>query len=87
MRNKGDLIKRLKGLLPHVCIVMSGMLVVFFVIDQMNHHIHFMTNEFHKWITFFLALGCITESILYSGVNRRLARAKKRRPGAGRQAK
>lgn len=87
MKKRGNFINRFKALLPHVCIVMSGMLVVFFVIDRMNHHNHFMTNEFHKWLTFFLALGCIAESILYCSVNRRLARAKKRRSAAGRQEK
>lgn len=40
-------------LLPHVSIVISGMLVVFFCIDRVNTPMGFMTNEFHKVLPLF----------------------------------
>lgn len=43
-------------LIPHAAIVLSGMLVTFFLIDRVNKPMAFMTNEFHKRITFLLAL-------------------------------
>ena len=46
-------------LLTHAAIVISGMLIVFFVIDRLNKSMNFMTNEFHKCITFALALLAI----------------------------
>ena len=55
----GDWLRLIKKLLPHVAIVMAGMLIVFFVIDRVNKPMGFMTNEFHKRITFALALLCL----------------------------
>ena len=54
-----DWLKLLDKAIPHVAIVLSGMLVVFFVIDRVNKPMAFMTNEFHKRITFALALMAI----------------------------
>lgn len=56
--------KRAIGILPHVSIVMSGMMIVFFLIDRVNIAMGFMTNEFHKWLSFFLALFCMGYSVL-----------------------
>ena len=44
---------------PHIAIVISGMLIVFFVIDRINKPMGFMTNEFHKVITFILSVIAI----------------------------
>ena len=54
-----DWLKLIKKLLPHVAIVISGMLIVFFVIDRFNKPMGFMTNEFHKRLTFVLAILAI----------------------------
>lgn len=51
-----DWLRLVDKLLPHVAIILSGMLVVFFLIDRVNKPMAFMTNEFHKRITFVLAL-------------------------------
>ena len=56
--------KRAIGILPHVSIVMSGMMIVFFLIDRVNIAMGFMSNEFHKWLSFFLALFCMGYSVL-----------------------
>lgn len=55
----GDWLRLLDRLLPHVAIVLSGMLVVFFLIDRVNKPMAFMTNEFHKRAVFALALMAI----------------------------
>lgn len=54
-----DWLRLLDRILPHVAIVISGMLIVFFLIDRVNKPMAFMTNEFHKRITFALALLCL----------------------------
>ena len=46
-------------IVPHIAIVLAGMLIVFFAIDRVNKPMGFMTNEFHKRITFALALLCL----------------------------
>lgn len=56
-------LRLLDRLLPHLAIVISGMLVVFFLIDRVNKPMAFMTNEFHKRITFVLALLSIYLSV------------------------
>lgn len=47
---------RARKLIPYVAVVCSGMLVVFFLIDRVNKPMAFMSNEFHKVLTFVLAL-------------------------------
>ena len=71
--------------LPHASIVMAGMLIVFFCIDRVNTPMGFMTNEFHKWLTFFLALISIGYSvfvIMYQRHQERLAEKRRRQAQA-----
>ena len=56
--------RKVFAVLPHVSIVMSGMMIVFFLIDRVNIAMGFMSNEFHKWLSFFLALFCMGYSAL-----------------------
>ena len=74
-----DWIHLIKKLLPHVAIVLAGMLIVFFVIDRVNKPMGFMTNEFHKRITFVLALLSIYFAVQIISVQRRMERAEYRR--------
>ena len=83
-----DWLRLIKRLLPHVAIVISGMLIVFFVIDRINKPMGFMSNEFHKRITFVLALLAIYFAVQLITLQRRAERAAYRRrlrPGAGLQ--
>ncbi len=69
-----------RKILPHAAIVLAGMLVVFFVIDRINKPMGFMTNEFHKIITFALALLAIYMAVRLISIDRRAERmAYKRR--------
>jgi len=54
-----DWTELIKNLIPHAAIIISGMLIVFFVIDRINKPMGFMSNEFHKRLTFTLSLLCI----------------------------
>lgn len=55
----GSWLWRVRKLVPYAVITLSGMLVVFFLIDRVNKPMAFMSNEFHKVITFILALMSI----------------------------
>ena len=62
-------------LLPHAAIVIAGMLIVFFAIDRVNKPMGFMTNEFHKRLTFALALLSIYLAVQSIAAQRRRERA------------
>lgn len=88
----GDWLRLIDRLIPHIAIIISGMLVVFFLIDRVNKPIGFMTNEFHKRITFALALLAIYLGIRRTAQLRRQARddyarraraARQRQPAQG----
>lgn len=74
-----DWIRLMKRLLPHVVIVISGMLIVFFAIDRVNKPMGFMTNEFHKRLTFVLAILAIYYAVQNIALQRRLERAEYQR--------
>ena len=74
-----------RAVLPHLCLIMCFMLLVFFVIDQVNAHIGFMKNEFHKWLTLFLCLTAIAESAMLIALNRKRKLLEAKRRAAGRQ--
>ncbi len=74
--------KRALKIIPHVVIVISGMLIVFFCIDRVNKPMGFMTNEFHKIITFVLSIISIGQSIFiiaYQRKKERFEEAKRRK--------
>ena len=79
------LLKPVKSALPHLCLIMCLMLLVFFSIDRVNHHIGFMKNEFHKWLTLFLCLAVISESGMAISRNRRQIRKEEKRKNRNRQ--
>ncbi|MBQ3424076.1 MAG: hypothetical protein IJH38_02620 [Clostridia bacterium] len=70
----GGWLWRLWKLVPYAAMVLSGMLIVFFLIDRVNKPMAFMTNEFHKVITFILALTSITLAIRVAAVQREAER-------------
>lgn len=67
--------KTLRRILPHICIICALVLIVFFVIDRMNENQAFLKNEFHKWVLFILSVASLIESVLYSSLQRRMAKA------------
>lgn len=66
----GTWLWRARKLIPYAAIDLSGMLIVFFLIDRVNKPMAFMSNEFHKVITFLLALMSIGLAIRVIGLQR-----------------
>ena len=75
-----DWLRLIDRIIPHVAIVLSGMLAVFFLIDRVNKPMAFMTNEFHKRITFVLALMAIYLAVRRLSFLRARERETARRP-------
>jgi len=66
--------RRITTVLPHVSIVLSGMLATFFVIDRFNSAMRFMGNEGTKWLVLALSLSAVACAILLIASQRREAR-------------
>lgn len=54
----------IKKILPHICIIISGMLITFFIIDQFNSSMAFIDNSITKWLLFINSILAIIMSIL-----------------------
>ncbi len=52
-----------KKLLPHICIILSIMLLTFAVVDQFNPGMNFVGNSFFKIILFLDGIAAIITSI------------------------
>ncbi len=57
-------LKLLEKALPHITIIMSIMMLTFFLIDRANSYNTFMENEFHKWLAFGLLVCGSASAIL-----------------------
>ena len=55
--------KHLKKLLPHATIVLSLMTLTFFVINQFNTMMGFMTSKLSQWVFALLALAALLTSV------------------------
>ena len=51
-----------KKILPHICIVLAGIVVIFFVIDRFNQAMTLMSNDMTKGILFALGIVAIVVS-------------------------
>ncbi len=60
MKNRHIIFK----VLAHACIIISGMLLTFFVIDRVNPFMEFLTSEMSVWLIFAFALITLTQSIM-----------------------
>lgn len=83
------MLKKVLKVLPHASIVMSGMLIVFFCIDRVNKPMGFMTNEFHKILTFLLSLICVGYSVFiisYQRKRERFEEAKRKKAQAAQRS-
>ena len=72
-------LRMLFKVLPHAVVVMSGMMIVFFLIDRVNTPMGFMTNEFHKWLSMMLALISLGYAVLTIAWQRRQERIAEQR--------
>lgn len=59
--------QRIWGFFAHTSIIVGMMFIVFFVIDQFNPAMEFLTSSLSKWLIFFLAV-CALFTGLFSAV-------------------
>lgn len=55
---------RIKRVLPHISIILSGMMVIFFVIDKLNAAMTLMSNDMTKALLFLLSIVTIIVSAM-----------------------
>ncbi len=55
--------KKIKRLLPHATLILSLMVLTFFVIDRFNEYMAFMSSEISKWVIAGLALCALLSAI------------------------
>lgn len=70
-------LRSIRTALSHVCMVVSLMIVVFFVIDRFNPAMEFMTSEMSKWLILGLAVASFSNGLLNIVRIRHAIRAKR----------
>jgi hypothetical protein len=60
--------------MPHISIILSGMLIVFFIIDRFNSAMGFLDNDGAKILILLLGVTSIINSIMLIAHQRRLDR-------------
>lgn len=63
--------KTVTKVLPHISIILSGMLIVFCVIDRFNSAMGFLDNDAAKLMIFALSVFSIINAILLAAAQRR----------------
>lgn len=61
----------LKRVLPHICIIISVMMLVFYVIDRVNSAMSFIDNDIFKTLLLFYCIVVIASSVYLIASNRR----------------
>ena len=61
----------LKRVLPHICIIISVMMLVFYVIDRVNSAMSFIDNDIFKTLLLFYCIVVIASSVYLIADNRR----------------
>lgn len=68
------------GLLPHVSIILSVMLIVFLIIDSVNSAMNFINNPQTKLILWVLSISSIINGIALAEVYIKKAQRNKHKP-------
>lgn len=63
--------EKLAGLLPHVCLILSLMMITFVITDRYNRAMAFINNDITKALLLILALLVIVQSVLLIRTNRK----------------
>lgn len=75
--------RRLRTILPHVCIVLSLMFLVFLVLDDYNPMMDFLTNPVSKALLAALCAASVAVSVLMVSTGRKAGNPR----GGGSQAR
>ena len=70
--------KTIAKVLPHISIIISAMLIVFFVIDRFNSAMGFLDSDGAKFLIFAASVTAICNAILLIAHQRRVAWAEGR---------
>ena len=62
---------KLAGILPHVCLILSLMMITFLITDRYNRAMAFINNDITKGLMMVLAVLVIVESVLLIRNNRK----------------
>lgn len=62
---------KLAGFLPHVCLILSLMMITFLITDRYNRAMAFINNDITKGLMMVLAVLVIVESVLLIRNNRK----------------
>ena len=63
--------EKLAGLLPHVCLILSLMMITFVITDRYNRAMAFINNDITKALLLILVVLVIVQSILLIRTNRK----------------
>lgn len=72
------MMKKLIKVIPHISIILSGMLLTLLVIDRINSAMNFINNDHTKIIILILCLLTVFQSIIQIIAMRRLPKRRKR---------
>ena len=61
----------LRKILPHICVVISFMMLTLYVIDRVNSAMNFIDNDIFKTLLLIYCLAVIPTAILMIADNRR----------------
>ena len=75
----------LRKLLPHAAIILSGMYLVFFLIDRVNSAMAFINNDITKWLLLILCAISVLNALLLIRSERQSVRRQQARSAAARQ--
>jgi len=68
-----------EALFPHVSIIASGMLIVFFVIDRLNPFMGFMSHKYTQYVVIVLAVFSLVSAIMLIAAQRKEIRRRNRK--------
>jgi hypothetical protein len=71
MSGEGVEVKAIERVVPHVSIILSGMLIVFLILDRFNPAMGYLDNGGEKVVLLVLAVSSILSSIVLIGYQRR----------------
>lgn len=64
-------INKITGFLPHLCLILSLMMITFVITDRYNRAMAFINNDITKSLLLVLSILVIAESVLLIRANRK----------------
>ena len=74
MKKSKKILQLLLNLLPHMNIVLSIVLLTFFVVDRFNRAMSFIDNDITKWMLCVFCVSVFVEAVLTVAYRRMISR-------------